>query len=150
MADEETPTGADQAGRAADAMRDITDRWADRWREAGDRARDSFGEHVVDPARRAGEAMRASGRHAAEGSQAIGLKMLKSAERNTREAFAAMREAAQARDLAEVMRIQGQFLRGQGERAFDQAREIGELIVRIGRESVAAPRAEHPPREDER
>lgn len=125
-------------------MRDM----ADRWREAGEKARDSFTDHMLDPARRAGEAMRAGGRQAAEGGQAIGLKMLEVAERNTQEAFAAMREAAQARDLAEVMRIQGQFLRGQGERAMTQAREIGEMIVRIGRESVAQPRGDRHPDED--
>lgn len=109
----------------------------DGWQQAGQRAREGFAEHVIDPARRAGEAMRASGRQVAEGGQAVGLKMIEQAERNTHEAFAAMRQAAQARDITDVMRIQGEYLRGQGQRALDQAREISEMIVAIGREAVA-------------
>ena len=107
------------------------------WQQAGQRMRDGFADHVVDPARRAGEAMRASGQQVAEGGQAIGLKMIEQAERNTHEAFAAMREAARARDLNDVMRIQGDYLRGQGQRAMDQAREISEMIMAIGRDAVA-------------
>ena len=54
----------------------------------------------------------------------------------TQEAFAAMRAAAQAKDLSEVMKIQGDYLREQGRRSMDQAREIGELIMRFGRDAV--------------
>ena len=138
MADATNPAdggkpAADAQQAAADTMRSA----ADGWQQAGQRARDSFAEHVVDPARRAGEAMRASGQQVAQGGQALGLKMIEQAEQNTHEAFAAMREAAQARDIGEVMRIQGDYLRGQGQRAMDQAREIGDMIVRLGREAVA-------------
>ncbi|MGL1793243.1 phasin family protein, partial [Vibrio parahaemolyticus] len=58
------------------------------------------------------------------------------AEANTREAFAAMRAATQAKDLTEVMKIQGDFLREQGARSMTQAREIGDLIVQLGRDAV--------------
>jgi phasin family protein len=96
-----------------------------------------FGETLIDPARRAGEAMKASGQKIVEGGSAIGTTMIDQAEANAREAFAAMRAAASAKDLSEVMKIQGDFLRDQGNRAVAQAREIGELIVRFGREAVA-------------
>lgn len=96
-----------------------------------------FGEKLIDPARRAGEAMKASGQKIVEGGSAIGTTMIDQAEANAREAFAAMRAAASAKDLSEVMKIQGDFLRDQGNRAVAQAREIGELIVRFGREAVA-------------
>lgn len=103
----------------------------------GGEQRAGFSEHVMDPARRAGEAMRASGQKAAEGSATIGLKIIEQAERNSHQAFEAMREAAKAKDLSDVMRIQGEFLREQGQRSMDQAREIGELIMQFGRDAVS-------------
>jgi hypothetical protein len=48
-----------------------------------------------------------------------------------------MRAAASAKDLSEVMKIQGDFLRDQGSRSMSQAREIGELIMQFGRDAVA-------------
>lgn len=120
-------TGEEGTGAAAgDAMRD-----------AANRARDSFSEHVLDPARRAGEAMRASGQKVADGSATIGLKIIEQAEQNSHQAFQAMREAAQAKDLSEVMRIQGEYLREQGQRSLAQAREIGDLIAQFGRDAVS-------------
>ncbi|MGJ3626035.1 phasin family protein [Sphingomonas sp. MMS24-JH45] len=62
--------------------------------------------------------------------------MIDQAESNTHEAFAAMRAAAQAKDLSEVMKIQGDYLREQSKRSMDQAREIGELIMQFGRDAV--------------
>jgi hypothetical protein len=113
----------------------------DTMRDAAERARAGFSDHVLDPARRAGEAMRASGQKAADNGATIGLKIIEQAEQNSRQAFDAMREAAQAKDLSEVMRIQGDYLREQGQRAMNQAREMGELIMQFGREAVSPPRA---------
>jgi len=118
------------AGGAGDAMRD-----------AANRAREGFSDHVIDPARRAGEAMRASGQKVADGSATIGLKIIEQAEQNSHQAFEAMREAASAKDLSDVMRIQGDYLRAQGQRSMDQAREIGELIMQFGRDAVTPLRA---------
>jgi phasin family protein len=98
----------------------------------------AFQEHVMDPARRAGEAMRAGGQKMAENGSQIGVKMIDQAEQNAQEAFAAMRRAAGAKDLGEVMRIQGDYLRDQGSRSMAQAREIGELIMQFGRDAVGA------------
>lgn len=138
MADEGTGygnPGGNAAGDATDPGR-AAQAAADTMRDAADRTRDAFSEHVMDPARRAGEAMRASGQKVAEGSSTIGLKIIEQAERNSHEAFEAMREAAKAKDLGEVMRIQGNYLRDQGQRSMDQAREIGELIMQFGRDAV--------------
>ncbi|MDP1028501.1 phasin family protein [Sphingomonas sp. KR1UV-12] len=85
----------------------------------------------------AGEAMQATGQKMAEGGSAVGVKMIEQAEANAQEAFAAMRAAAQAKDLAEVMKIQGDYLREQGSRSMAQAREMGELIMQFGRDAVA-------------
>ncbi|WP_249403643.1 phasin family protein [Sphingomonas sp. CFBP 13720] len=86
--------------------------------------------------RAAGERMQAAGSAiAGQGSQ-LGLKVLTQAEANTQEAFRAMRAAAQASDLNDVMRIQSEYLREQGNRSMAQAREIGELIAEFGRNAV--------------
>lgn len=127
-------SGADQAANfAKDA--------ADRMRNAGQKAAGAFSERVVEPARRAGEAMREGGQKIADTNQAIGVKMIDQAEQNTQQAFAAMRKAAAATDLSSVMQIQGEYLREQGSRSMSQAREIGDLIVRFGRDAVGAMRA---------
>jgi len=120
------------ADRAANAAKDATD----RFREGADKARETFQERVVDPARRAGEAMKASGQRIAEGGSTIGTRMIDQAETNAHEAFAAMRRAAGAKDVSEVMKIQGDYLREQGQRSMAQAREIGELIMQFGRDAV--------------
>lgn len=109
---------------------------ADRMRDAGQQARQAFQDRVVEPAQRAGEAMRQGGQKIAENNQQIGVKMIDQAEQNAQEAFAAMRRAAQAKDLSEVMRVQGDYLREQSQRSMTQAREIGELIVSFGRDAV--------------
>jgi hypothetical protein len=110
---------------------------ADAMGDAASRARAAFSDHVMDPARRAGEAMRATGQKAADGSATLGLKIIEQAERNSHQAFEAMREAAKARDLSDVIRIQSEFLRQQGQRSMNQAREIGELIMQFGRDAVS-------------
>lgn len=111
---------------------------ADKVRAGAEKAREAFKERVVDPAKRAGEAMKASGDKALENNKTIGLKVIDQAETNAREAFAAMRAAAGAKDLSEVMKIQGDFLREQGNRSMTQAREVGELIMQFGRDAVGS------------
>ena len=73
----------------------------------------------------------------AEGGSAISSKLIDQAETNTSQAFAAMRAAAGAKDLSEVMKIQGEYLREQGQRSMGQAREVGELIMQLGRNAIS-------------
>lgn len=96
-----------------------------------------IGSGAADAVKGAGEAMRASGAKAAEGSSTVSLKMIDHAEANTREAFAAMRAAAGAKSLTDVMKIQGDYIREQGGRSMTQAREIGELIAQFGKQAMA-------------
>ena len=135
MADENgTGTPGGQAGNFA---QDATD----RMRQAGEQARTAFNDRVVEPARRAGEAMREGGQKAMENNQAIGLKMIDQAEQNAHQAFAAMRKAAQATDLSAVMQVQSEYLREQGTRSMAQAREVAELIAQFGRDAIGAIRS---------
>jgi phasin family protein len=109
-------------------------------RSTTDKMRDSFNEHVAGPAMRASEAMRGAGRKMAEGGTTISTKLIDQAETNAQQAFSAMRAAASAKDVSEIMKIQGDYLREQSERAMAQAKEIGELIVQFGREATTAAR----------
>ena len=129
--------GANASKAATDRAADAAKGAADTMRENAEKARDAFSEKVVDPARRAGEAMKESGGKIAEGGATIGKAMIDQAEQNAREAFAAMREAASASDLTQVMKIQGDYLREQSQRSMSQAREIGELIMKFGKDAVA-------------
>ncbi|WP_342344863.1 phasin family protein [Sphingomonas sp. CFBP 13603] len=129
--------GANASKAATDRAADAAKGAADTMRENAGKARDAFSEKVVDPARRAGEAMKESGGKIAEGGATIGKAMIDQAEQNAREAFAAMREAASASDLTQVMKIQGDYLREQSQRSMSQAREIGELIMKFGKDAVA-------------
>ncbi|SFO36880.1 phasin family protein [Sphingomonas sp. OK281] len=129
--------GANASKAATDRAADAAKGAADTMRENADKARGAFSEKIVDPARRAGEAMKESGGKIAEGGATIGKAMIDQAEQNAREAFAAMREAASASDLTQVMKIQGDYLREQSQRSMSQAREIGELIMKFGKDAVA-------------
>ena len=91
---------------------------------------------AVGAMRAAGERMQAAGKAASEESSKLGVRLLDQAEENTREAFRAMRAAAGASDLSEVMRIQADYMREQGSRSVAQAREVSEMIVRFGRSAV--------------
>ena len=113
---------ADDMKRASDTMADAAKTTTDRLRDGAETARD---------------AMKESGQKMVEGGSTIGVKMIDQAETNAREAFNAMREAARAKDLSEVMKIQGDYLRDQGQRSITQAREIGDLIMQFGRDAVA-------------
>ncbi len=127
----------------ADKVKDAIDQGADTAKAATDAAArqgkenaDRFREQVADPARQAGEAMKESGQRMAAGGASIGTRMIDQAEANTRAAFEAMRRAAEAKDLSDVMKVQGEFLREQGTRGMEQAREIGEMIMQFGRDAV--------------
>lgn len=107
--------------------------------DAGKKARqnaENIADTMTDQLKSAGEAMRQSGERITEAGTELGMKLLDQAEANTREAFAAMRAAAHAKDVSEVMRIQQEYLRTQGSRAIDQAREIGTMITDYGRQTL--------------
>lgn len=93
-------------------------------------------DNVVEPLKKAGEAMKDAGKKAAENSAAFSMKLIDHAEENTRHAFAALRAAAKAGGVTEVMKVQGDYIRDQGSRSMAQAREVGELIASFGRNAV--------------
>lgn len=89
-----------------------------------------------NPAAEAAERMRAAGSAMTEQGSQLGLTILSQAEANTQEAFRAMRAAAQASDVNEVMKIQSDYMREQSARSMAQAREVGEMIANFGRNAI--------------
>lgn len=122
---------------------------------AADGLRAAVNERIVKPARAAaegaysaaqsaaGSAREAAGNasegiaNAASQGSNFGLKMIEHAEANAREAFNAMRAAARSKDVSEVLKVQGEYLREQGARSLSQAREVADMIAQFGRDAIA-------------
>ncbi len=126
---------AKNPNEATESARAGMDAAQDGARRAGEQMQDGMA-RATEGMQAAGERMKATGEAMADAGSQLGLKMLDQAETNTREAFQAMRSAAQASDVTEVMRIQAEFLREQGSRSVAQVREIGELIADFGRHAI--------------
>ena len=103
-----------------------------------DKKKGKLEEAMVEPLMAAGEAIKAAGQKAAENSVALTSKVIDHAEANTREAFAALRAAAQSTSVNDVMKVQGDYVREQSARAMEHAREIGDLIAQFGRETMSS------------
>jgi hypothetical protein len=90
-----------------------------------------------DKLKAAGEAVKERATKAAENSAALSMKVIDHAEENTRQAFAALRAAAKASGLTELMKVQSDYVRDQGTRSMAQVREIGEMIASFGRDAIS-------------
>lgn len=124
-------------------------------KSTADTIRATVNERIVKPARAAaetafgaassaaGSAREAAGNAretltaAASQGSTFGLKMIEHAEANAREAFNAMRAAAKSKDVSEVLKVQGEYLREQGGRSLGQAREVADMIAQFGRDAIA-------------
>lgn len=90
-----------------------------------------------DKMKAAGDAVREGATKAAENSAALSMKVIDHAEENTRQAFAALRAAAKAGGVTELMQVQSDYVREQGSRSMAQVREIGEMIASFGRQAMS-------------
>lgn len=98
--------------------------------------REDFAGRATETMKATGEQLRAAGGKAAETTQALNVKILDQAETNVREAFAALRAAAGASTMADVMKAQGDYVRDQSSRSMAHAKEIGDLIAQFGRDAM--------------
>jgi hypothetical protein len=90
-----------------------------------------------DKIKAAGDAVKEGATKAAENSAALSMKVIDHAEENTRQAFAALRAAAQANGVSDLMKVQADYVRDQGARNMAQVREIGEMITQFGRSAMS-------------
>lgn len=91
---------------------------------------------ISEPVKKAGMAIRESAERAVKRTTALNSKVLDHAEANTKEAFAAMRAAAEAKSATDIIKIQTKFVRDQSERSVAQVKEIGEIIAKFGRDAI--------------
>ena len=103
-----------------------------------DNRQGNMADNMANTMRNAGEGIRNAGQRAAENGASLNLKIIDQAEQNAREAFNAMRAAANARSLNEVIEIQTNYVREQSNRGMGQIREIGDMIANFGRQAMSS------------
>ncbi|HEX8446603.1 MAG TPA: phasin family protein [Sphingomonas sp.] len=91
---------------------------------------------MTESMKTATDQMKAAGGKAAETTQALNSKIIDQAETNVREAFAALRAAATAGSMGDILKVQGDYVREQSARNMAQAKEIGEMIANFGRSAM--------------
>ena len=91
---------------------------------------------IKEPIKKAGKVIKETSATAVKNSAQINVKVIDHAESNAREAFAAMRAAATAGSVQNLVKIQSDFVKEQGKRSLEQAKEVGKLIARFGREAM--------------
>ncbi len=94
-------------------------------------------EQMAEPVKKAGKAIRDTAEEAMRNTASVNTMVINQAETNAKEAFAAMRAAAEAKSLAEIARIQGKFVKEQGARTAQQVQEVGGLIAQFGRDAIS-------------
>lgn len=90
-----------------------------------------------DKMKAAGDAVRDGAAKAGENTVALHMKVIDHVEENTRSALAALRAAAKAGGVSELMQVQADYVRDQGTRSMAQVREIGDMIAQFGREAMS-------------
>ena len=93
---------------------------------------DSNNEQVVDSAeqsmKQASNAFKEATERATHYNEAVTVRLIDFAESNLADACEALRTAARARNVSELMSINANFLRHQVSRSLDQFRELTELV----------------------
>lgn len=91
---------------------------------------------ITQPMKKVAASVKESAERAIKQTATINARVIDHAETNTREAFAALRAAAEGASLSDIVKIQTKFVRDQSERSVAQVREIGEMIAKFGRDAI--------------
>ena len=108
----------------------------------------TFAEKSVEQARQAFDGFISAVHHAMgafegqaesarKGARDVTEKAMTFAERNMASAFEFAHELVRARDLQEVLRLQGDYIRRQMEALTEQARELGESTSKVAKDAAA-------------
>ena len=108
----------------------------------------TFAEKSVEQARQAFDGFISAAHHAMstfegqaesarKGARDVTEKAMTFAERNMASAFEFAHELVRARDLQEVLRLQGDYIRRQMEALTEQARELGESTSKVAKDAAA-------------
>ena len=97
-------------------------------------------EKLTEGVKKAGKAMKDSATAAATNAAALNNTVIDHAEENARAAFAALRSAASVRSVKDLAKLQSDYVKEQGARSMGQVKEVGDLIARFGKDTMAAMR----------
>lgn len=97
---------------------------------------DSGVEKLTKAAKKAGERVRDSAERATRNATSLSKTVIDHAEDNAKQAFAAMRAAADAGSVADVAKIQAQFVKEQSARSLVQVKQLGDMIAGFGRSAI--------------
>ena len=93
---------------------------------------------LAAPIKEASKVLRSRASDAMANGRTINAKVIDHAETNAKEAFAALRDAATAQSVQDVLKVQTKFIKEQSARATEQIREVGELIAGFGRDAISS------------
>lgn len=89
-------------------------------------------DQMMQPMKQVTEALNRAREQAKEHNEAVSGRLIDYAQSNLNDTLEALRAAASAKDVTEVLTIQGNFLRDQMTRSMEQFRELGELFKSKG------------------
>ncbi len=95
-------------------------------------------EKLADAARDAGKSYGGVMAIAQNGAKVLGEKVLDNSEKNSEALFEAAKAVMRCKDLAEVAKVQADFVKAQAATANAQAKELYELSSKITKETVDA------------
>ena len=101
-----------------------------------EQARQAF-DGFISAAHQAMSAFEGQAETARKGARNVTEKAMTFAERNMASAFEFAHELVRARDLQEVVRLQGDYIRRQMEALTEQARELGESTSKAAKDAAA-------------
>jgi phasin len=101
-----------------------------------EQARQAF-DGFISAAHHAMSAFEGQAESARKGARDVTEKAMTFAERNMASAFEFAHELVRARDLQEVVRLQGDYIRCQMEALTEQARELGESTSKAAKDAAA-------------
>ena len=99
-------------------------------------ARQAF-DGFISAAHHAMSAFEGQAETARKGARDVTEKAMTFAEHNMASAFAFAHDLVRARDLQEVLRLQGDYIRRQMETLTEQARELGESTSKAAKDAAA-------------
>ena len=88
---------------------------------------DTVIDQFMQPMKQVSEAFNLAKERAKEQNEAVGGRLIDFAQSNLNDTMEALRAAAGAKDVSEVLTIQANFLRDQMTRSMDQFRELTEI-----------------------
>jgi phasin len=100
-----------------------------------EQARQAF-DGFISAAHHAMSAFEGQAESARKGARDVTEKAMTFAERNMASAFEFAHELVRARDLQEVLRLQGDYIKRQMEALTEQARELGESTSKVAKDAA--------------